>query len=104
VSERPSAVWFDLLGAEGARLAGIIARSVPEEPVTSATRVWAARESLKKAGALGDAPLLLVSAEADGWVLLSSGCLRIATWETEVRGCDGKLIVATLLRVDDASV
>ncbi|MBC7912010.1 MAG: SDR family NAD(P)-dependent oxidoreductase [Pyrinomonadaceae bacterium] len=97
VSERTAAVWLDLLCAEGARLAGIIARSVPEEQGTAATRVWAARESLKKAGALGDAPLLLVSSEADGWVLLSSGSLRIATWETEVRGCAGKLVVAVLL-------
>lgn len=98
VSERASAVWLDLLGAEGARLAAIIAHSVPESEATAATRVWAARESLKKAGALGDAPLLFVSAEADGWVLLSSGALRIATWETEVSGCDGKLVVAVLLR------
>ena len=104
VSKRTSAVWLDLLCAEGTRLAGIIARSVPEEPGTAATRVWAARESLKKAGALGDAPLLLVSSEADGWVLLSSGRLRIATWEAEVRGCAEKLVVAVLLRVDDASV
>jgi enediyne polyketide synthase len=98
VSERTSAVWLDLLCAEGARLAGIIARSVPEEQAAAATRVWAARESLKKAGALDDAPLLLVSSEADGWVLLSSGSLRIATWETEVRDVAGKLIVAVLLR------
>jgi enediyne polyketide synthase len=104
VSERSSAVWLDLLGAEGARLAEIIARSVPEELGTSATRVWAARESLKKAGAFSDAPLLLVSAEADGWVLLSSGRLRIATWETEVRDAAGTLVVAVLWRVDDASV
>jgi len=104
VSERSSTVWSDMLGAEGARLAEIIARSMSEEFGTSATRVWAARESLKKAGALADAPLLFVSAEADGWALLSSGRLRIATWETEVRGCAERLVIAVLLRVDDASV
>ena len=83
-----------LFRAEAGRLS---LRSVPEER-PAATRVWAARESLKKAGALDDAPLLLVSSEADGWVLLSSGSLRIATWETEVRDVAGKLIVAVLLR------
>jgi enediyne polyketide synthase len=104
VAERPAEVWQDLLGAEGARLAGLIARSMPEEPGTSATRVWAARESLKKAGVLGESPLLFVSAEADGWALLASGRLRVATWKTEVRGCAGTLVIAVLLRVDDASL
>jgi len=104
VAERSTQVWSDLLGTEGARLAGAIARGLAEEPGTSATRVWAARESLKKAGALDDAPLLLVSAEADGWALLASGRLRLATWRTEVRGCAGTLVIAVLLRVDDESL
>jgi enediyne polyketide synthase len=104
VAERPAEVWQDLLGAEGARLAGLIARSMAEEPGTSATRVWAARESLKKAGALGESPLLFVSAEADGWALLASGRHRLATWKTEVRGSAGTLVIAVLLRGDDASL
>ncbi len=104
VSARPASVWLDLLGAEGARLAELISRSVPEEPETAATRVWAARECLKKAGAKTESSLLLVSTEADGWTLLSSDGWRIATWETQVRSLAEKLVVAVLLRIDDASL
>lgn len=104
VSAQPAAVWLDLLGEDGMRLAELIARSVPEDRETSATRVWAARESLKKAGLAREAPLLFVSTEAGGWTLLSSGSLRIATWETCVRSSVEKIVIAVLLKVDDASL
>ena len=67
---------------------------------TAATRVWAAGECLKKAGATLNAPLVLSPSPAkapDGWVLLSSGRLTSATFVGPVRGVEGKLALAIVL-------
>jgi enediyne polyketide synthase len=81
VSERPHQVWRDLLGGERWRLAELIASEAGEDIQTSATRVWTALESLKKAGVPEDAHLLLhaFSHESPGLVSLKMGSLKIAT-------------------------
>jgi enediyne polyketide synthase len=89
-----------LLGDHRVALAGIITRNVGEDEAMSATRVWAAGECLKKAGAGFDAPLLYNTAEADNWVLLSSGHLKVATYVTQVRAHRGKLAIAVLVSND----
>ncbi len=104
VSERDASAWLDLLGAEGVKLAELVSLSATEEIKTSATRVWAAHESLKKAGVVREAPLLFASAETDGWVIFSAARLRVATWETEVRGHDGRVVMAILFGLNDASL
>ncbi|HEY3492157.1 MAG TPA: polyketide synthase dehydratase domain-containing protein, partial [Solirubrobacterales bacterium] len=93
VSARP---WRDLLGDRLA-LAELIARELGETPDAAATRVWAAAESLKKAGAPLDAPLTLERSEADGWLLLRSGDLRIGSWLGPVRELDGPAALAVLV-------
>jgi enediyne polyketide synthase len=104
VSERDASAWLDLLGADGVRLAELVSRSATEEIKSSATRVWTAHESLKKAGVVREAPLLFASAETDGWVIFSAARLRVATWETEVRGHDGRVVIAILFGLNDASL
>jgi enediyne polyketide synthase len=102
VNARPTAVWQDLLGQERFTLAAVISQETSEDQDTAATRVWAASECLKKAGAVGNAPLMLTSATADGWVQLAAGPLVTATYTTSVRGGDNRLVLAVLVRNGDA--
>ena len=56
VTPRAESVWQDLLGRERFGLAQVVAEEAAENHDAAATRVWAALESLKKAGAMMDAP------------------------------------------------
>lgn len=93
---RPPCVWRALIGDEGIALVQLMQRKVAENGDISATRIWAARECLKKAGALVNAPLVFVSKSPDGWVMLSSGVFSIATYKTQLRDCKGIFVVAIL--------
>jgi enediyne polyketide synthase len=99
VVARPPELWRQLLGEERYRLAEAIAER-GETPDAAATRVWAAGESLVKAGSPPGAPLLLdelpAGAESDGWVLLRSGRLRIGTLVVPLRDLDGPAALAVL--------
>jgi enediyne polyketide synthase len=97
VSERSDETWKDLLGEGPFALAGLIAVSAGEDEGASRTRVWAAGECLTKAGAALDAPLLYQSSAPDGWVLLTSGRLSIATLVTRLRGSDERLALSVLI-------
>jgi enediyne polyketide synthase len=97
VAERGGEVWRDLLGPERMALAELIARETGESACTSATRVWAAGEALKKAGGTPQSPLLMAAASADGWVVLSSACLRVATLVSGARGMEAPLVLAVLV-------
>jgi enediyne polyketide synthase len=85
VVDRSSSVWLDLLGKNGYELAHLIARSASEEEAVSATRVWAAGECLKKAGAMINGTFSLASSSAEGWAVLTSGQLTIGTYLTQIR-------------------
>jgi enediyne polyketide synthase len=94
VTPRSVQAWRDLLGAERYALAEIIARGAAEAFESAATRVWAAAECLKKAGAAPDAPLVFASAHGDGWVVLRSGGLAVATYAARVRGEEQLVVFA----------
>src|SRR4030095_5986739 len=96
--------WLELLGENRAALANIIVRQAHDDRAAAATRVWAASECLKKAGAVFDAPLLFVSTRADSWVLLSSGRLMIATYVAQVRDHQDGLVIAVLVESHHASL
>ena len=51
-----------------------------EEIDVAATRVWTAMECLRKSDTGDDAPLIFERATADGWVILSAGRCRLASW------------------------
>jgi enediyne polyketide synthase len=104
VVQRPAPVWQELLGPERFALAGILAREACEEEAVAATRVWAAEECLKKAGSMVATPLVLNAVTADGWVLLQAGRLVIATFAAPVKGVPDRLVLAVLVRSEDASV
>lgn len=96
VEDRPPCVWRALLGDVRIELAQLIERRTRERGVISATRVWSAGEALKKVGALITAPLVFVSATADGCVFLSSGKFKVVTFATQLREREGKFVIAVL--------
>jgi enediyne polyketide synthase len=100
VAARTATVWRDLLGADRFQLAGLISAEVREDFDTAATRVWAAGECLKKAGAMVGAPLVLDASKPDGWVVLSSGRCSIATCVPSVEGGPERLTIAVLAMAD----
>jgi enediyne polyketide synthase len=94
VVERTADTWRDLLGAERFALAQLIAGQPGELPGGAATRIWTAAESLHKAGSSAGAPLLLEASLDDGWLLLRSGNLRIASFATTLRELGGPCALA----------
>ncbi len=104
VVERSPDGWRQLIGGEGVALAQQMAHRDGEDPDAAATRVWAARESLKKAGAGLDAPLVLRSQGADGWCLLESGRMRIATLVAATRERSERLALAVLVGREHGSL
>ena len=103
VAPRGEEMWRGLLGQERFGLAELIVRERGETPDAAATRVWAAAESLKKAGVPHGAPLTLEAAGAagaagdDGWLLLRSGDLLIGTFLGPVQELSGPAALAVLV-------
>ena len=104
VEARSDSTWRDLLGADGMALAELIAKETAESFNRAATRVWVARECLKKAGAMADVSLTLHSLAQDEWALLLAGHLVIATFVTPVRGGKNELAFGLLVRRAYASL
>jgi enediyne polyketide synthase len=96
VAERPAETWDGLLGAHGA-LAGLIQAELGESRDTAGTRVWTAMECLQKAGLPVSSPLTLTPARRDGWAVLASGPLRIATLVTGLRDAPAPVAFAVLV-------
>jgi enediyne polyketide synthase len=96
VETRGASVWGDLLGPEGFALASTVARLSGDGLDGAATRVWTARECLKKAGASDAAPLTLASVEGDGWVKLESSHYLVMTYAAELIGSEKQLIFTVL--------
>jgi len=94
VVERTAETWRDLLGGERFALAQLVAGQPGELPGGAATRIWTAAESLHKAGSPAGAPLLLEASLDDGWLLLRSGTLRIASFATTLRELGGPCALA----------
>lgn len=103
VAARPEEVWRGLLGPDRFELAELIARERGESRDAAATRVWAAAESLAKAGVPHGAPLTLESGGddrgggGDGWLILRSGALRIGSLVAPVRELAGPAALAVLV-------
>lgn len=104
VTTRPSETWSDMLGVERFKLAEIISRETQETLDVAATRVWTSAECLKKAGAGMTAPLIFTGAGPNGWVLLASGELKIASGVVQRDGEKEYLAIALLTGGGDARV
>ena len=104
VTTRSDTQWRDLLGPRRFGLAERLAGESATGLGPAATRVWAAHECLRKAGWAGDAPLTLVEAQADGWTVLASGELRVATYLASIQDSADLTVVAVLARRDDGGL
>jgi enediyne polyketide synthase len=95
VATRTSQEWQGLLGQYGG-LAVQVAGSAGESHDTAATRVWAVRECLQKAGRSAQDPLVLASSERAGWVVFGSGDVRVATLAATLRDGPEPVVFAIL--------
>jgi enediyne polyketide synthase len=104
VSTRRAETWRDMLGVERFKLADVIADETDETLDAAATRVWTSIECLKKAGVGITAPLIFNGVAPNGWVLLASGELRIASCVLRTDGMNEDLAIALLTGGKDARV
>ncbi len=97
VIERDQQTWHDLLGTHY-DLIQVINQDTHETNEKAATRVWTARECLKKAGALLETPLTIKEESAqDGWILFAAGEMTIASAMTTLKSHDVPLALAVLV-------
>ncbi|HKS09041.1 MAG TPA: SDR family oxidoreductase, partial [Pyrinomonadaceae bacterium] len=96
ITTRRREIWSDMLGVERFKLAEIISRETKETLDVAATRVWTSVECLKKAGVEMNAPLVFTGAASDGWLLLASGELKIASGVVQRDGEKEDLAIALL--------
>lgn len=85
IEGRPSSIWRELLGRDCSSLANSVAVEAQEDENVAATRVWTVLESLKKAGAPRDIPVVVSLADQNGWFHFSAGRWRIATLVTQIK-------------------
>jgi enediyne polyketide synthase len=98
VEARDACVWRDLLGAESFALAELVARLSGEALDSAATRLWTARECMKKAGASDIAPLTLGSADGGAWVTFESPTYSVPTYSAQLLGREGSFIFTVLAK------
>jgi enediyne polyketide synthase len=104
VRTRQAETWRDMLGVERFKLADVIGHEAHETLDAAATRVWTSIECLKKAGVGITAPLVFSGVAPNGWVLLASGELRIASCVLRTDGMNEDLAIALLTGGKDARV
>jgi enediyne polyketide synthase len=105
VSSSPSRPWEDLLGDAALQLAGVIAEVTGEAIDIAATRIWSAKECLKKADLPAQTSLTLHhNQNALVWLeahSVSSGgtdtSLEIATWVFQLHALAEPIVVAILV-------
>jgi enediyne polyketide synthase len=90
--------WCALLGSQRHGLATWLAGTTGEGLACAATRVWCAGESLKKAGALWNVPLVYAGQQPEGWLLLTAGVFQVATTLLQVRDLPEPLLFAIAVR------
>ncbi len=85
--------WAALLGAAQLPARDLLRGN--EEDAVANTRVWAALECLRKAGATTQA-LTVGKIHDNRWVLLSAGDTTVATWVTRIEGRPDPIVFAVL--------
>ncbi len=100
VAERSDEQWSGLVGEGLVSLWRLVAREADESAHVAATRLWGALECLRKVGGTGRA-LTLEGVGDHGWVVLSSGGDRIATWVTDLNGSSEPTVFAVLAREEN---
>ncbi|BAP54309.1 polyketide synthase family protein [Thioploca ingrica] len=96
VVKREKQTWLDLLGNHY-DLIKVIDQDTHETSEKAATRIWTARECLKKAGALLETPLTIKESAQDGWILFAAGEMTIASAMTTLKSHEAPLALAILV-------
>lgn len=92
-------IWTDLLGSHH-NLVDIISQQAHENTDNAATRVWTARECLKKVGALPETPLTIKTVTNNGWILFGAGNMTIASSVLTMKNTQQPLALAILVGAD----
>jgi enediyne polyketide synthase len=95
VAHRTDDDWAGLLGAGLSRVRDLVVAESGEDADTAGTRVWSALECLRKSDTTART-LTVDRVGPDGWVVLSSGDARIATWVTTLTGRPDPVVFAVL--------
>jgi enediyne polyketide synthase len=93
VARPPASSWAHVLGTDALAVARAAQDATGEPFDTSATRVWTALESVKKAAGSARVPLVLDSTSCDGVVTMLAGDGRVATMTLETRDERGPVVV-----------
>jgi enediyne polyketide synthase len=94
VSARSASDWAGLLGSlVGVR--DLVVTETGESVDVASTRVWSALECLRKAG-VTDRTLTVDRSHGDGWLVLSAGDAKIATWVTTLTSGPDSVAFAVL--------
>jgi enediyne polyketide synthase len=95
VTHRTEEDWTGLLGETLTLVRDLVMTEAGENADTAATRVWCALECLRKTGTT-TRTLTVDRAGPDGWVVLSTGDTRIATWVTTINDLADPVAFAVL--------
>ncbi|MFI7677413.1 type I polyketide synthase [Actinophytocola sp. NPDC049390] len=95
VVNRTEEDWTGLLGEDLCRVRDLVVAEAGEEADTAGTRLWSALECLRKTGTT-TRDLTIDRVSADGWIVLSTGDARIATWVTTLNDLPDPVVFAVL--------
>jgi enediyne polyketide synthase len=95
VEQRTEQDWAGLLGDGLSAVRDLVMTEAGEDIDVAGTRVWCALESLRKVG-LTTRAVTVDRVDPDGWVVLSAGDVRIATWVTTVNDLSTPVAFAVL--------
>src|SRR5205814_1056433 len=84
-----------MLGPDLLDLRDLLVAEAGDSPAVAATRAWSALECVRKTGSMTQV-LTARRVDDDGWVLLSGGEARIATWVTTVNDRPDPVVFAVL--------
>jgi enediyne polyketide synthase len=95
VVHRTEEDWAGLLGPELSRVRDLVVAESGEDTDRAGTRIWSALECLQKTGTT-TRDLTVDRVSADGWIVLSTGDARIATWVTTLNDQPDPVVFAVL--------
>ena len=87
--------WASLLGADQLPVRDLLVEEAGDSADLAGTRVWSAVECLRKVGSTSQS-LTVDKVHDDGWVVLSAGGTRIATWVTTLNDYAEPVVFAVL--------
>jgi enediyne polyketide synthase len=95
VVHRTEEDWTGLLGEDLCRVRDLVVNESGEDADKAGTRLWSALECLQKTGTT-TRDLTVDRVSADGWIVLSTGDARIATWVTTLNDLSDPVVFAVL--------